>query len=169
MNYKKINQDVIKAIFDGTKWGNHFVGYWVTEELLFFTFDGFIGYILPKDKIAFDLSYMQTAPKALFNLERMYETGGEIRATKTYVSDRYGMRMLRRFKGERDGVSWNVYIDEKYMKPVAKEDELIFTQEFDSKAFMNKKPVLISKKVNGDKIPLVFICPVAVYDESEFD
>lgn len=164
MNFKKINQDLVKAVFDGTKWGKKFVGYWVNPDYLLVTTDGFVAYILPKDKIAVSLAGLQELPDQLFSLEEMYKSGNEIKGTNEYIKGDSG-RFLRRFKGENGCIKWSVYLDERFLKPVGKESRLVFTQEFSRQKLMTNAPVLVSKETDGDRIPLLFVCPVRVYDD----
>lgn len=166
MDYLKINQEAIKAIFKGTKWGCKIPGYWLDEGHVFITFDGFVGYILPRDKIAFDVKYiapLDNPPAGLKGLPVQ-----EIVRTNTLYC-RTGGVLMRKFKAEAPG-EWNVYIDNRYLKMLEKcAGELKFFQEIAEVENMPIRPVVVHEKRIGKFVPVMLITPVNVRDEKIFE
>lgn len=171
MNYSKINQEVVKALIEGTKFGSAIPGMWVNDgKYLFVTIDGFKGFFIPKDKVAFNIENIKPFETKLFDLDKMCAPGNEVRATWTYVQRPGATFTMRKFKGNHDGKEWNVYIDCRMLKPLEREYTVIYSQDYEDKKDMTRQPVLASLPNNGgERIPLMLMLPIRVYDETEFD
>ena len=167
MNYTKINQEAVKSIMDGGKYGFNVPGYWDGEYLIV-TFDGFMAFFLPKDKVIFDKEKIKNIGKPFPDLDKVKLWGHEVHLTKTYVESGFSSKsLLRVFKGEKNGKSWKVYIDSKMMKPLLKEECVInFYQDYDVNADMSTKPIFAFLPSG---IPLMAMLPVRVFDDTEFD
>lgn len=174
MNYTKINQEAIKTILVGGKYGFKVPGYWDNDYLII-TFDGFCAYIIPSKSVVFDRSHVQTIEKKFPDLDKIAIPENEIHLTKTYVESGrcYGKTLLRVFKGSRDldkknKKEWKVYINSKMMKPLEREDSIIqYYQEYDEKIPMNTRPIF-AYKAGENPVPLMVLLPVRVFDE-DFD
>ena len=166
MNYTKINQEAVKSIMDGGKYGFNVPGYWDGEYLIV-TFDGFMAYFLPKDKVVFGNEKIKDIGKVFPEIEKIKQPENEIHLTKTYVEGCTMKSLLRVFKGSRNGKSWKVYIDTRMLKPLAKEEYLVsFYQDYDVNADMSTKPIFAFLPSGT---PLMALLPVRVFDEEEFE
>lgn len=166
MNCTKINQEAVKVIIEGGKWGFNVLGYWDGEYLII-TFDGYSAYFLKDKDIVFDKSRVKEMGKAFPDIQTINLPENEIHITKTCIDSELSSKFLRVFKGNRDGKEWKVYIDTKMLKPLQKEDSIIrFYQAYDEKADMSTKPIFAFLPSG---IPLMAILPVRVFDETEFD
>lgn len=169
MNYAKINQEVVKAFIEGTKYGNAIPGYWINDKYLFITIDGFKAYILPKDKVYFNTDNIKDFQNKPFDFGAVRSSGCDIKATWTYVRKPGGI-LMRKFKGERDGKKWNLYVDNRMLKPIENEPCVVYTQLYDEKKDMTIQPIAAFMEMNGgERIPLMLVLPVRVYDETDFD
>lgn len=165
MNWAKINQDIVKAIINGTKWGHVVPHCWTTDgEYLFVTTNGYCGYFIPKDKVKFVVEGAEI-DKPFGELQSVIAPENEIRATNTYCKgyrDRFFMRV---FKADENGETHKTYIDVTFLKPLDGEEGIITFYQADKTKFPGVRPVIAAK---GD-VPLMLLLPVRVLDESEFD
>lgn len=167
MNFTKINQEAVKNIINGSRWGFNVPGYWDGEYLII-TFDGYSAYFLKDNDIAFDKSRVKDIGKAFPDIQTINLPENEIHITKRYVDSGLSSKsLLRVFKGNRDGKEWKVYIDTKMLKPLQKEASIIsFYQAYDENADMRTKPIFAFLPSG---IPLMAMLPVRVFDDDEFE
>ena len=171
MNLTKINQEAVKNIINGGKFGFNVLGYWDGEYLII-TFDGYAYFLKDKD-IAFDKSCVKEMGKAFPDIQTINLPENEIHITKSYVESGFSSKsLLRVFKGsraldEKNKKEWKVYIDAKIMKPLEKEDSIIsFYQAYDEKADMSTKPIFAFLPSGT---ALMAMLPVRVFDDDEFE
>jgi len=169
MNYIKINQEAIKQMIKGNKWGHTIPGYW-EGEFLVITFDGYCAFVLPKDSVRFDTSAVKSGSDKGFlpELSTFIAPGNEIKMTKTLVESGFGPKkpLLRIFKGIAGQVEWKTYVNETMLKPLKDEHGVLFYQIYKDGQEMGKQPVLATA-ANGT--PLMIFMPIRIVDESEFD
>ena len=167
MDFAKINQEAVKIIINGSKYGFNVPGYWDGEYLII-TFDGYSAYFLKDKDIAFDKSRVKAMGKCFPDIQTINLPENMIHITKSYVDSGFSSKSLFRvFKGNRDGKEWKVYINTKMLKPLQKEDSIIsFYQAYDEKADMGTKPIFAFLPSG---IPLMAILPVRVFDDDEFE
>lgn len=168
MDFAKINQEAVKNIINGGKWGFNVPGYWDGEYLII-TFDGYSAYFLKDKDIAFDKSRVKEMGKAFPDIQTINLPENEIHITKTYIDSELSSKFLRVFKGNRDGKKWKIYIDTKMLKPLQKDESkytVKYYQSYDEKADMSTKPIFAFLPSG---VPLMAILPVRVIDDTEFD
>lgn len=172
MNLAKINQEAVKNIIIGTKWGHYIPGY-QDGEYLIITLDGFSAYILKEDDVVFDKERIRKIDKFFPDIDKIALPENEIHITKSYVESGFSSKsLLRVFKGcraldEKNKKEWKVYIDAKKLEPLRKEDSIIsFYQAYDEKADMSTKPIFAFLPSGT---PLMAIPPVRVFDDAEFE
>ena len=168
MNYIKINQEAIKQMIKGNKWGHTIPGYW-EGEFLVITLDGYCAFVLPKDNVRFDTSAVKSGSDKGFlpELSTFVVPGNEIKMTKTLVESGFrSKKLLRRFKGIAGQVKWKTYVDEAMLKPLKDERCVSFYQIYKDGAEMERQPILATA-ANGT--PLMIFMPIRIVDESEFD
>ena len=161
MDYAKINEMAVKSMINGTKWGTAVPDCWVRDgEFLFVTFDGYVGYFLPKVMIKFKTHDVKEIENPTFlNMDVISDPENEIHETSMYVKTHY-TDMLHVFKRNKQ----KTYINEKFLKPLSKECGVRYFQA-PSKEPCNRNPVYA---VNSNDVPLMMILPVNVRDD-EFD
>ena len=164
MNWAKINQEVVKALVNGLKWGE-LPHCWINDgEYIMVTLDGFAGYFIPKDKVKFVVEGKEIN-KPFERSSNVIVPENEIRPTNTYVKAGYNQRyFMRMFKGVESGKTWKTYVDEKMLKPLEREGNVKFYQ-FDKFKEPNVRPILAA----DDDVPLMLLMPVRVDEDSEFD
>ena len=168
MNYIKINQEAIKQMIKGTKWGHNIPGYWDGEYLVI-TFDGYCAYILPRECVRFDTSVIKSGSDNGFlpGVNDFIVPSNEIRKTKTLFESGFRSNaLLRLFKGAAGEKKWNVYIDENMIKPLKDEGSVIFYQVYKEKKDMTKEPILAATPSGR---PLMIFMPIRIVDETEFE
>ena len=142
MNYTKINQEAVKSIMDGGKYGFNVPGCWDGNYLIV-TMDGCRAYYLPKDKVVFDQSKIKDIGKVFPDIEKVRLPENEVHLTKTYVESGLSRKqLLRVFRGRRDKKSWKVYIDSAMLKMLAK-----YIQEWHGCLCRNRRKRVISSEI----------------------
>ena len=167
MNWAKVNQDIVKEMVNGLKWGQ-LPHCWIDDgEYLMATTDGYMAYFIPKNKVKFVVEGAEI-DKPFEHSTDVIVPENEIRATNTYVKGGYSQRFFMRvFKGQKDGETWKTYIDTNMLKPLEsdlKKNDIKFYQ-FDKTKAANVRPILAVH----DKEPLMMMLPVRVFQEERFD
>ena len=110
MNYAKINQDVVKAMINGTKWGKRIPHCWIDDgEYLMVTLDGYAGYFIPKDNVKFVVEGAEIN-KPFDSLESVISPENEIRATNTFCKGEYDRIFMRVFKTIENGETYKKHL-----------------------------------------------------------
>ena len=168
MNFAKINQQAVKTIIDGGKWGFKIPGYWDGDYLII-TFDGYCAYFLPKKYVVFDKEHIQKTGKLFPDVDKIALPENEVQLTRTYVESGVSVKgLLRVFKGKNNGKDYKTYVDSNMMKPLIKEQSIIsYYQVPYEDRDRSLQPIIACK--SGSGIPLMALLPVRVHDQSEFD
>ena len=174
MDYIKINTEVIKGLADGA---SRTCGFSI-DDYVFVTIDGFVGYLIPNAWVYFDRAKLLELPNKLFQLTDYFDgekiKAAEIVRTDVLLNDPGFKQFVRKFKTRVDTLpdtgaanTWNVYVDEKFLKPLAKEYGAVrFFQLVKEGADMSKTPILAAKywtDKRGEKpqfMPLMYILPI---------
>ena len=162
VNYFNANMEACKALSRGELVRGHDVD----ENTIFFTTNGFYGYIIPKDRITFDASRIKQLPNKIIEKEAYCKPENEIRMTNHLFapSER---KLVRRFDGKTKGKEWNVFIDVSFLKKL-ESDSYCFMQSIDTKKNMSLQVVMAARKTieNGEPlyIPTMIFLPCRILD-----
>ena len=157
MNYKIANKEVCKALIDG----EYVRGYDIDENTAFVTPDGYYGFIIPKDKMLYDSARIKRCKK-LFEISDYIKPENEIKPTAHYF--KCGKEYCQRF----DGKDWHVFIQEKFLKKLDKDEFYCFFQNYEKGKDMRKQSILgaVRRYENDDYkyIPAVVFLPIYIHD-----
>lgn len=182
MDYVKINVEVLKGLSDSTSKTCGFNA----GDYVFVTTDGFVGYFIPNEWVYFDRAKLREISNKLFNLDDYFDgekiKAAEIEKTNILLNEYGNKQFISKFKARVDATSetgasntWNVYVDEKFLKPLSKEyGNVRYFQLSKEGANMSLMPILAAKywsDKRGEKpqfMPLMYILPIRrVEDEDE--
>ena len=181
MDYVKINVEVLKGLSDSTSKTCGFNA----GDYVFVTTDGFVGYFIPNAWVYFDRAKLRDVQNKLFRLEDYFDgekiKAAEIEKTNILINEYGNKQFIRKFRTRVDTLpetgaanTWNVYVNEKFLKPLAKEYGAVrYFQLVKDGAIMPLTPILAAKywsDKKGEKpqfMPLMYILPIRVSEDEE--
>lgn len=169
MNTGKINEDIVKAIYNGER---HVCGYREKDGSYFVTINGQFGYWLLKEQILFNTDKIQKLDKKPFNMKDFLSDEHEIYPTETYK--KCNGKFIQKFRNKWPGIEkweWITWINSEFLKPISKDFGVHFYQRFYEGKPSGTQPIMAIQEFNikgSDKAikrPLMLFMPYRIFEE----